>query len=247
LADEPHAARRADALADIAGQYLSGRGNPVRQAERYQVVVYVDEETLGGAGGQGRSEIEHGPGIAAETARRITCDASLVPLESDAHGNPLNIGRKTRVVPPSIRRALAHRDRGCRFPGCTSVLHTDAHHIRHWGDGGETSVQNLVLLCRHHHRLVHEGGFKVVRGEAGKLLFFTPNDVWIPEVVPFKVPAIDVAAVVLGIGVDVSAETLLPLWHGERMDMGMAVQGLLLAEERRGHPDSPVMSDYLNE
>jgi len=245
LADKPHAARRADALAnsgypvaDIAGQYFSGNRASVRQAERYQVVVHVDRETLRKDGGsdssEQRSEIEHGPALAAETARRIACDASVVELESDVDGNLLNIGRKTRTVPPSIRRALAHRDHGCRFPGCTQHRHVDAHHIHHWIDGGATSAQNLVLLCRHHHRLVHEGGFKLVRRDDGKLLFFTPNGVWIPHVVSPKIPTIDVETVVVECGKNVSAETLLPAWHGEAMDMGMAVEGVLIADVSNG-------------
>jgi Domain of unknown function (DUF222) len=145
LDEKPFAARRADALANIAGQYLSGDSNSVRQAERYQVVLHVDQAGLSDEGKSGRSEIDQGPALCPETARRIACDASVVQLEADTWGNPLNIGRKTRVVPPSIRRALEHRDRGCRFPGCTSRHHVDAHHIRHWSDGGGTSTRNLVL------------------------------------------------------------------------------------------------------
>ena len=229
LPEKPFAARRADALANIAGEYLSGASRPVRQAERYQVVVHADLETLSAAGGNGLSHIEHGPSLCPETVRRIACDASLIELETDARGNPLNIGRKTRTIPPSMRRALEHRDQGCRFPGCTDRRYVDAHHIHHWADGGETSTQNLVLLCGHHHRLIHEGGFKVIRRDDGKLLFFTPNDVWIPEVVAQTIPDTDVDTIVRGIGVDVSAGTLLPKWHGERMDMGMAVDGLISA------------------
>ena len=227
-AEEPHAARRADAITNIAGQYLSGDGTPARQAERYQVVVHVDRETLSEDGDPGRAAIEHGPALAAETARRIACDASAVEIETDTHGKLLDIGRKTRVVPLSIRRALAHRDQGCRFPGCTERRHVDAHHIRHWSDGGEAAARNLVLLCRHHHRLVHEGGFRVVCRDDGKLLFFTPNDVWIPAAAPGHAPVGDVESVALDSGANVSAETILPHWRGEKMDMGMAVEGLLL-------------------
>jgi len=75
-------------------------------------------------------------------------------------GTILSVGRKTRTVPPALRRALDYRDRGCRFPGC-GRRYTDAHHVRHWADGGETSLSNTLLLCRHHHRLVHEGSWQV--------------------------------------------------------------------------------------
>jgi 5-methylcytosine-specific restriction endonuclease McrA len=90
------------------------------------------------------------------TSQRLACDASLVHMRHDADG-VLDVGRKTRTIPLSIRRALTARDAGCRFPGCTS-RRCDAHHLTHWADGGATSVDNLVLLCRRHHRAVHEGG-----------------------------------------------------------------------------------------
>lgn len=225
--ESPAAALRADALADIAGQYLSDKSNPARQAERYQVVVHVDEECLRDVGDSARCDIADGPALCPETARRIACDASVVVLRSGADGSALNITRKSRSVPPAIRRALAHRDHGCRFPGCTSVRHVDAHHIRHWGDGGETSVANLVLLCRHHHRLVHEGGFRVSRGDGGGLQFFTPHDVVIPAVPTSATVTGDIATVAREFVADVSAETLVPAWQGERMDMGLAVAGLI--------------------
>jgi len=225
--ERPGVARRADALADIAGQYLSNENTPLRQAERYQVIVHVDNESLADPGDSGRCAIADGPALCPETARRIACDASVVALRSAGDGSPLNIGRRSRTVPPAIRRALAHRDHGCRFPGCTNARHVDAHHIRHWRDGGETSVRNLVSLCRHHHRLVHEGGFRVSRGDDGRVQFFTPNDVLIPAV-PVATPAADdIATMARTLVPDVSAETLVPVWHGERMDMGLAVEGLI--------------------
>jgi Domain of unknown function (DUF222) len=86
----------------------------------------------------GRCEIENGPALPAETVRRLTCDASLLHLLENEHGEPLDVGRKTRSIPPAIRRALNSRDRGCRFPGCTHQRYLDAHHIEHWADGGDT-------------------------------------------------------------------------------------------------------------
>ena len=227
LPEKPFSARRANALANIAGDYLSGNASPSRQAERYQVVVHVDHETLSDESGNGRSEIEHGPGLCPETTRRLACDSSMVELETDARDNVLNIGRNSRTVTPSMRRALEHRDHGCRFPGCTNIRHVDAHHIRHWADGGETSIGNLVLLCRYHHRLIHEGGFTVTARDDGKLQFFTPNDVWIQAVPALTTPSTNVETFTEEVGINVSAETLLPMWHGERMDMGMAVEGLI--------------------
>ena len=95
-------------------------------------------------------------------------------MHHDADGAVLDVGRKTRTVPPSIRRALQVRDRTCRFPGCTA-RRCDAHHVEHWVDGGPTSLDNLVLLCRRHHRAVHEGGFGLIRYDDGSVTFLRQN------------------------------------------------------------------------
>jgi hypothetical protein len=102
----------------------------------------------------------------------LSCDASLVRVEHAADGSILDVGRKTRTIPPAIRRALEVRDRGCRFPGC-GLRFTDAHHVKHWADGGDTCLDNCVLLCRHHHRLVHEGGWWIEWWGKGKPAFFS--------------------------------------------------------------------------
>ncbi len=111
-------------------------------------------------------QIEDGAVLATETLRRIACDSAIVRILETGDGEPLDIGRKTRVIPPSIRRALKRRDRGCRFPNCTNTRFVDGHHITHWADGGATRLDNLVLLCRHHHRLLHEGMYYVVKDGA---------------------------------------------------------------------------------
>ncbi|MDX1516372.1 MAG: DUF222 domain-containing protein, partial [Woeseiaceae bacterium] len=153
---EPIAARRADALADMAESYLAGNEHPAATGDRYQVVVHVSAETPGDDAVD-PPQIEDGPHVSAETSRRIACDCSLLRVDEDVDGEPLSIGRKSRSIPPAIRRALRLRDKGCRFPGCTNTRFVDGHHVRHWADGGETCMDNLVQLCRHHHRLVHEG------------------------------------------------------------------------------------------
>ena len=157
---------RADALGLLAERALAagfGESAPVSgtKAERYQVVLHVDVDTLKSDGdGLGRSELEDGTRVSAETSRRLACDAAVVTLGHDPEGRVLSVGRRTRTISPALRRALEARDTGCRFPGC-GLRFTDAHHVRHWADGGETSLENLVLLCSHHHRLVHEEGWKV--------------------------------------------------------------------------------------
>jgi len=159
------AQRRADALGLLAERAMAagfGDEAPVSgtRPERYQVVLYVEAETLSANGGAGLSELEDGTRVSHEMSRRLACDASVVPISRDPEGEVLGVGRKTRTIPPALRRALEARDRGCRFPGC-GLRFTDAHHIRHWADGGETSLRNLILLCSHHHRLVHERNWKV--------------------------------------------------------------------------------------
>jgi hypothetical protein len=130
------------------------------RAARYQVVLHVDAATLQADAEPGRSELEDGTRVSAETSRRISCDAGIVRVMHGEEGAVLDVGRRRRSIPPALRRALEVRDRGCRFPGC-GLRYTDAHHVRHWADGGETSLANCLLLCSHHHRLVHEGGWQV--------------------------------------------------------------------------------------
>ena len=141
------------------------------RAERYQVMVHCDAATLAEDGEPGRSDLD-GIRVSAETSRRMACDAAVVAMVHAKDGSVLNVGRRTRTIPPHIRRALEERDRGCRFPGCACRF-TEAHHVKHWADGGETSLRNTVLLCRRHHRTVHEGRVKVGTSPDGTVLFFT--------------------------------------------------------------------------
>jgi hypothetical protein len=132
--------------------------------------VHADAATLSGDEPGGRCELEDGSPLAVETVRRLACDASIVQL-LERDGQPLRIGRKTRSIPPALRRALNARDRGCRFPGCGSRRFLDAHHIEHWVNGGPTNLDNLLQLCGHHHRLLHEGGYRITRTAGGGILF----------------------------------------------------------------------------
>jgi hypothetical protein len=162
----------------------------------------------------------------------MACDCSLVHWAEDQQGNPLNIGRKSRGIPPAIRRALRRRDRGCRFPGCTCTRFVDAHHVQHWADGGETSVQNLILLCRTHHRLIHEGGYGVYINPEQHIHFTMPNGKTLS-------PGLDTRSRgnVIAIesanrenGLDITSDTAISGWDGEKMDLSMAVDALLQRE-----------------
>ncbi len=140
----------------------------------FHMMLHVEADTLRETGDPGLSELEDATRVSAETSRRLACDSSLVRIALGADGKVLGAGRKTRTVPPSVRRALEARDRGCRFPGC-GLRFTDAHHVKHWADGGETSLRNLVLLCKRHHRAIHEGGVRVCIDVTGQVVFFSPK------------------------------------------------------------------------
>ena len=164
--------RRADAAGLVAERALAAGfgGESGTRAERYQVVVHTDAATLSERGETGRSELD-GVRVCAETSRRMACDAARVAM-CHRDGEVVSVGRRQRTIPPHIRRALEERDRGCRYPGCASRF-TEAHHVKHWADGGETSLANTVLLCRRHHRLVHEGQTRMALDRDGKAAFFT--------------------------------------------------------------------------
>jgi hypothetical protein len=171
--------KRADALVLLVERTLAAKPATASTADRYQVSVHVSAEALKGElDTDDPPQIGHRP-ISIQTAQRLTCDGSIVPIIENAKGEPLSIGRKTRTVPPALRRALHRRDKGCRFPSCEQTHYVDAHHIRHWAHGGETNLDNLVLLCRYHHRQLHEGGFSIER-HCFELQFNDPDGRAIP-------------------------------------------------------------------
>jgi hypothetical protein len=148
--------RRADALAELCRTWLDRSDRPQVAGERPHVVVTVDLETLERRAGR-RSELADTGPITAETARRLACDSGVSRVLTTGASEPLDVGRRTPVVPAGLRRALVIRDGGCRFPGCgRPQAWSVAHYVRHWADGGTTALSNLVLLCRPHHRAVHE-------------------------------------------------------------------------------------------
>jgi hypothetical protein len=164
---EPSRSASVEALLQLAETSLAASDES--RGERARLVVHVDAAAL--TAGEGRCELEDGPVICPETARRLGCDAEVV-TQVERDGLPLSAGRSRRTVPPALRRLLQARDDStCCFPGCERQRHLQAHHRRHWAHGGETSLDNLVLLCFHHHRLVHEGGYTIEHDQAGGLRF----------------------------------------------------------------------------
>jgi hypothetical protein len=146
--------RCADAAVELARRHLDGGQLSEVGGQKPHLAVSVDLATLSKEPGSMAAELEWSQPIPAETARRLACDAAITPIidgEAD---------HTSRVIPGPTRRALVARDKGCRFPGCDCPpAWTDAHHIKHWADGGPRTLDNLVLLCRRHHRLVHEEGW----------------------------------------------------------------------------------------
>jgi hypothetical protein len=173
--DRTPAQRRADALGEICRQWLDLGHRPSVGGEKPHVTVTVDVDALANTAG-GTSELDHVGPIDPEAARRFACDASIRRVVMAGPSEPLDVGRRTPVVPPAMRRAVIVRDRHCRFPGCDRP-HSwcDAHHVVHWADGGPTALPNLVLLCRRHHRMVHRpGGFRLEL-EDGRPMFRRPD------------------------------------------------------------------------
>jgi hypothetical protein len=213
----------ADALVFMAEAFLAvsadgragGGGRRARgAADRFTLLVHVaatpDAQSAPIA-------LTDGTVITAETLRRVACDAGLIPVLDGPHGETLDVGRRRRSVPPALRRALARRDGGCRFPGCTNHRFTDAHHVRHWLHGGDTRLDNLVTLCRRHHRLVHEGGFSVARGTGRAFVFRAPDGGPLPPVPTLPAP-----------GPMPSFPPLqAPRWDGDAIEYSWAVDDLL--------------------
>jgi hypothetical protein len=168
-------AQQADALVAVAKSYLDGGSGEEggSTADHYQVVVHADAKSL--TGGAGRADLP------IDTVKRLLCDCSLVTVVEDANGNPLDVGRKQRTVSTALRRALYARDRGCTFPGCHRHRYLHGHHLQHWINGGETTPDNMTLLCTYHHRQLHEGGFSIARDEGGTLRFITADGRSIPR------------------------------------------------------------------
>jgi len=217
----------ADALVAVAEAALesidSGSGS-----DRYQVVVHVADDALS----SGLCEISPGAQIPPETARRIACDAAIVEMIHAGGPDPV-AGRKARVVPTRMRRALEARDRTCRWPGCTSGGRHDAHHIVFWADGGPTQLSNLVLLCRYHHHRVHEGGYKVAKDGTG-LRFFAPAGWEIPPVPEPDPPDRDLETAIADLGVDVDPDATLPAQFVGETDLDLSVHFLLRDDRAAG-------------
>lgn len=225
--DETVGTRRADALLSLARCGLEAPAESRGSGDPCELVVHVDAETLAADEIQERAEIEDGPALPPETVRRLACDASVVRI-IERDGRPLSVGRRRRTVHPALRRALRSRDRGCRFPGCDHRSFLHAHHIHHWARGGPTTLDNLVQLCSYHHRLVHEGGFRVERVGGGRVRFRRPDGLLIADAPPAsgaQGPSLEARNRARGVCPD--GYTIRPRSEGDRLDYDIATDGLI--------------------
>jgi hypothetical protein len=173
LVDTSWSVRQADAFVNVLQGYLSGDGSG--SGDNYLVTIHVDESAL--AGGDGRAAVP------IEAVKRRCCDGKAVVVTETADGEPLGIGRKSRIVPKAIERAVRARDHNCcTFPCCNNQRFLECHQVEHWANGGETTTENLLLLCTKHHALVHEGGFRVDRDFMDNWAFFRPDGIGVPGV-----------------------------------------------------------------
>ncbi len=208
----------------LAGNPVSGTGG-----ERFQVMVHLEQDVLG-LSGDWAGTLEDGTHVSAEALRRVACDCGLVAVGGE--GQALNIGRRARTIPPAIRRALMLRDRGCAFPGCTHTAFLHGHHVKHWLNGGETSLDNVLLLCSPHHHMVHEGGWTVTAGAEGVFSFHSRAGHLVTPEPPRET---------IGAGpnwlrewayernLDLGPEVNMPQWDGKTPDYDCAVASLLAA------------------
>jgi hypothetical protein len=220
----------ADGLVAVAESFLAGKVAGADDPEIYQVVVHagVSAETPaaqarvpGDPADPARCHVEEGPAISVSTAQMITCTAALSWMTHGDGGAVLALGRRRRRPSSAIRRAARERDHGrCRFPGCES-RRVDLHHIQHWINGGPTDLANLISLCPWHHKIVHDRGYTISARPAGAdFAFYRPDGTPLPASPPLPGPdgPIDQAH-----GADITSDTIIPPWYGERLDLDHAI------------------------
>jgi hypothetical protein len=243
-ADEPWAARRADALVAICEHALASDGARLRvDPAALPMLVHVDVGVLTGQDPEGRRYLDGGPVLSAATIRRLGCDTTVIAI-TERDGIPLDVGRRRRILPRRLRRALQGRDRTCRFPGCAVPSpRTHAHHIEHWADGGPTDLGNLLSLCHFHHRRLHDGSY-IVRAHPDVGLVFER-----PDGRPILRPTLSVDPGVpreealrgllpTGAKLHIDADTARAKESTARLDLGYVVSVVLDGISRVGQPSA---------
>jgi Domain of unknown function (DUF222)/HNH endonuclease len=258
----------ADALVAMAEAFLQYGHSTASGADLHTVLVHISADMLGSHGSttdaasrsapplpaddaesfsveehrsrlavHGRLHLDDGPALDPGTLRCILCDTSTIVMLHDTKGGILNLGRKTRRINNALRRALKERDGGCRFPGCGN-RRADAHHLRHWIHGGETKLENLILLCRRHHRMLHDEQFVIASPQPGKFIFLRPDGQQIPLAPTPPRPHGTLEERHASTGV--APIGLAPDWYGDRLDLHYAVSVLAIEHERRRGYRHPV-------
>jgi hypothetical protein len=211
------AARRADALLTL----INHPDDEVVERGQARVIVHLDATT-------GAARLDGGPEIPDTTAERLACDARVQALLNDRTGNRMYLGRSRRLATPAQIRALTARDRAeCQFPGCTHTRHLHAHHVRSWLYGGRTDIDNLILICSHHHSVIHDHGYRI-RRLAGGWEFLRPDGTPVPAVaVPLTGNAEGLIEMHTRARLRIDRTTLTPDWYGERLDPEPILDALL--------------------
>ena len=232
-ADRPpdHAATNIDALAMMVESFLANAVAARNGGDRYQIVINADADVLSDDA-DGTCELDNGPALAPETVRRLACDASIVNVTTDGDGGVIQVGDKAPAIPAATRRAVHRRDGGCRFPGCSARAFTNIHHLHHRAQGGSNDHRNLLELCWHHHRLVHEGGWNVDSTTAAKS---SPSD---PTATSWNRPlrlagARTSSTTTTKDGITIDPTTCIPRCYGDKLDLDHIITGLLCID----HPE----------
>ena len=236
----------ADAMVALAETTLASGLAAAPGGARHQLNIHTDLDALLDREAAKRSpaRIEDGPELHPETVDRLCCDSGAVIIahheknrSGRRRGTWMDVGRRTRVVSAAMRRALVLRDQGCRFPGCTEKLFVDAHHVIYWSRGGPTALWNLILLCRRHHRCVHEGGYRIDTDRRGGLSFHRPDGLPIPEVPSTQGGRADALPKLHA--VTITPATAASNSNGDRLDLDYAV-AVLTQVPRHASAEAPI-------
>jgi Domain of unknown function (DUF222) len=194
---------------------------PVVERGQAQVIVHLDAST-------GAARLEGGPEVPASTAERLACDARVQVLLNDRTGNRMYLGRSRRLASPAQIAALTVRDGdGCQFPGCTHTRHLHAHHVTPWWFGGRTDVDDMILICSFHHKLIHDHGYRI-RRLPGRWEFLRPDGTTIPTVAaPPTGNTESLIEMHTRARLRIDRTTLTPDWDGERLDPEPILDALL--------------------
>ena len=222
----------AQALVAMAESYLAN--GPAARDERYQVMVHADHDVLT-ADTDGRCELDDGPSLSPDTARRLACDQPIVGVLVDSLRRPVGVGTKVKDPPERLKRAVRARDRGCRFAGCGHRHFTQIHHVRWRSRKGEHTMENLVELCWHHHWLVHEGGWDLAIEPDGSLTVFKPDGSTLD---PRPVVPTNVDPTAMAPEVPVEPATIGAIWYGDPLDLDHVTTSLM-QQWVWEHPEAP--------